>query len=392
MYYKYNYKYNYKYKHNQNETCICQDKHGYTYRYRIYPNKKQKAMMTKIFVSKRFVYNFFLEKAMKNRYIGKAENIKYLKDILINKHEFLKETEMMILENAINDLDLSFSRCYKGLSKTPKLKREYGAQGYRLNFENNNIKVVNGYIKLSNLGYVKAKIHRVFNKEKIIYATIKKIANNNYFVNITVIKDFTDLKINDYLHETVGIDLGLHTCITESNNNKTTMPTEKIKSLEKSCNFLRKKLDRMVYGSKNYSKTVDKIDKKYLKIRNIKDDFLNKQSTRLIKENKLIAIENLDILKMYQNKDVAPYLKRIPLSELVTKLDYKSKWYGRELRKIDRYYASSQICSNCNYINKEVKNLDVRTWECPSCHTIHDRDINAAINILKTGLSLKKSN
>ena len=171
-----------------------------------------------------------------------------------------------------------------------------------------------------------------------------------------------------------------------------TSNNEKIKNTinikEKRLKGLQKYLSRKVKGSKNYNKIKIKIQRLYLKIKTARKHLIHDITNKLIEENDIIVTENLDVKSMYQEHNIAKHLNKNPLGEIIRVLKYKSLWKGKKVIQIDKYYPSSQICNICDYKNKEVKYLSVRSWECPRCHNMHDRDINANINIMFEGVKL----
>ena len=192
------------------------------------------------------------------------------------------------------------------------------------------------------------------------------------------------LETNSYI---IGIDMGVHNFAYDSSNNVYNSPKELINTYDK-IGKLQKNLSLKKRNSNNYKKLENKINKLYDKCNNVRNDFLQKLSTNIINENQVIVVEDLNVKEMFQNKKIAKILGDISISKFINMLEYKARWYGRKLIKINRYYPSSQLCSNCGYQNKELKDLSIRSWECPKCNHLHNRDYNAANNILWHGIEM----
>ena len=357
----------------------------YTYTFRIYPNEEQKIQLAKTFGCCRFIYNYFLDKFSNEGYISKYDKNNKCNRELKQEFTWLKEVDKFAITNSIYNLDNACIRYMNKLGGRPKFKKKSSHQTYQTNYTNNNIEVLDNCIKLPKLGKVKAKIHRTV-EGRIINATIKKYGNK-YKVMITVKKE---IKKKEEINNMVGLDMGISNFVTDSNNNVYYAPKSLINNYDK-ISKLQKKLALKKKGSNNYFKLLDKINKLYDKCNNVRDDFLHKLSTSIINENQVIVIENLDVKSMFQTKKIAKVLGDISISKFITMLEYKARWYGRTIVKIDRYYPSSQLCSICGYQNKELKNYSIRNWTCPKCNSNHERDYNAATNILHKGIEMINS-
>ena len=185
----------------------------------------------------------------------------------------------------------------------------------------------------------------------------------------------------------VGLDLGIKDLIITSYNEKIENSLSSLEVKNK-IKGLQKWLSRCKIGSKNRYKTKLKLQRAYRKLKNIRKHLIHDVTNKLVKENDIIVMEDLNIKGMYQLHSIAKSLTNIPLAEIKRVLEYKCKWQNKKLLTINRFYPSSQECSVCGYQNKKVKDLSIRSWECPECGSLHDRDINASINIMFEGLKM----
>ena len=299
------------------------------------------------------------------------------------KKEFiwLKEIDSTSLQMALRNLDTAFKNFFEGRADRPKFKsRRDNYKTYTSNFVNNNIDIKKDKIKLPKLKWVKVKIHR-YVEGRIINATVSKTPSGKYFVSICVETETESLK---KVTGNIGIDLGLCHFAILSNGEKIENP----KYLKNSLNKLvkeQRKLSSKEKGSNNWNKQRVKVARLHECVANQRLDFIHKLSKRIANENQVIVLEDLAVKNMMKNDIVAQSISDVSWYKFVTMLDYKAKWCGRKIHKIDRWYPSSKTCNNCGYVLEEIP-LHIRKWECPKCDSIHDRDINASKNILKQGL------
>ena len=359
------------------------------YKYRIYPTEKQQIQMAKTFGCCGFVYNQMLAKRIElykteKKSMSKIDCNNYTNQVLKKEFVWLKEVDKFALTNSVYDMDNAYQKFFKEHNGFPKFKsKKNHYYSYTTNFTNNNIEVdfsCNG-IKLPKLKWIKAKLHREF-LGRIKNATVSKTPSGKYFVSILVEEEIQQLQKND---NRIGFDLGLKEFLIDTNGSHVNNPKTLYKHQDK-LTKLQRELAHKKLGSKNWDKQRIKIAREHERITNIRRDFLHKLSNEIINENQIIISEDLNVKGMVKNQKLAKAISDVSWSEFTRQIEYKSIWYGRTYHKINRFYASSQTCSECDFVNKEVKNLSVREWICKECGSIHQRDDNAAINILKKGL------
>ena len=288
------------------------------------------------------------------------------------------------LTNAIYNMDAAFQKFFREHAGYPKFKRKHNNhKSYTTNFTNGNIAAdfEDGKIKLPKLKQVKAKLHREF-EGQIKSATVSQVPSGKYYVSILVETQQEELPHTD---KNTGLDLGVKDLCITSDGEKYKNP-KTIRKYEKKLAKLQRKLSHKEKRSRNYYKTKKKIALCHEKITNTRKDYLHRVSHGIISENQVIVSENLQIKNMVKNHHMAKSISDVSWHELTRQLEYKAKWNGREYIKIDTFYASSQMCSACGYKNIATKDLSVREWICPVCGAKHDRDVNAAKNILAEGL------
>lgn len=369
------------------------------YKFRIYPNVDQKVLIAKTIGSSRFVYNHFLN-LWNDEYLKTGKGLSYYScSAMLPKLKrdentcWLKEVDSIALQVSLKNLSDSFSRFFKKQNSKPVFKSKKNlVQSYTTKNVNGSIDLVNKKIKLPKLGIVKfSKSREIYGR--ILSATISLKSSGKYYVSILCEEDIQPLPKT---HSFIGIDLGITDFAILSdgqkidNNRFTSKMAKKLKREQRKLSrkqLLAKKKGINLVDAKNYQKQKRKVARLHEKVMNQRNDFLNKLSTTIVKNHDIICIENLNTKGMLKNHKLAKAITDVSWSSFVTKLQYKADWYGKEVIKIDTWFPSSQICSNCGHRDGK-KSLDIREWECSNCGITHDRDINASINILNEGIRL----
>ena len=360
------------------------------YKYRIYPNNVQEEYINSIFGSCRFVYNHFLE-IRSNEWKDNKKSVSYkdtsrMLTLLKSEREYdwLKSCDSMALQESLKDLDRAYRNFFAKRGKYPgfKTKRDH-KQSYRTRNQNNCVRIEGRCILLPKIGKVKTRLSRSF-EGRILNATVSKSNTGKYYVSLCVEEKLIPKSNAGGI---VSIDMGISDFYTDSNGYRQENP-KVLKKYEKKLAREQRILSRKVKGSKNYEKQRLKVARVHEKIADVRTDFLHKESTRLVSENQVIGIESLNVKGMIRNHHLSKSISDVSWSRFFSMLKYKSLEYGCEIVSVPAFYASSQICSYCGYKNSEVKDLSVRSWVCPVCGISHDRDVNAAVNILNKTMML----
>ena len=354
------------------------------YKYRIYPNSEQKQYFAKCFGCVRFFYNMSLSD-MNDIYEATKEFENITPASYKEDYPFLKEVDSLALANAQLNRNTAFKAFFRGLNKFPKYKSKRNDQSYTTNNQKDSVKLSDNsrYISIPKCKRIRIKKHRDF-VGIIKSVTISKTCDDKYYISLLVETDIKPLPKTD---KAIGLDLGVKDLVIDSNGFK----YKNHKYLAKSETKLtreQRKLSHMLVGSSNRNKQRIKVAKIYRKIINQRNDYLHKLSKHIIIENQVICVEDLKVNKMTKDNDYNKSIIDASMSRLLTMLAYKASWYDRTIIKIPSDYPSSQLCSSCGYKNSIMKNLYIRKWTCPKCGSIHDRDINAANNILSKGIEI----
>ena len=358
-----------------------------TYRFRIYPNASQVELLAKHFGCTRFVYNYFLnqrqeqykEKGESDNYYAQAKVLTELKKQ--EETAWLKEVNSQTLQFALRNLETAYTNFFQKRAKFPNYHSKKGKNTFTVpQFAT----IENGKLWLPKFkSGISIRLHREI-KGKLGKVSLTKTPTGKYFVSV-----FTTEEYNTPIEHTgksIGVDLGLKDLLITSDgevfkNNRYT------KRYERKLAKAQKHLSRKKKGSSEYENQRLKVARLHEKISNSRADYLHKCSISLVRRYDTICIEDLNVKGMERNHHLAKSVTDASWGSFVSMLTYKAQWNNKKVVKINRYFPSSQTCNVCGYVNKETKDLSVREWECPICHTHHNRDVNAAINILRFGLN-----
>ena len=357
------------------------------YKFRIYPNTEQQIILAKTFGCVRFIYNQMLSDKI-NHYEETKQKLNNTPAQYKSKFPWLKEVDSLALANAQMNLQTAYNSFFRNTKiGFPKFKsKKSNRRSYTTNCVNGNISIDNGFLKLPKVGLVKLKQHRlILSNYKLKSVTISQTPSGKYYAS--VLFEYENQIQEQELHDFLGLDFSMHGLYKDSNGNEPAYPRY-YRQAEERLKREQRKLSLMQKGSKNRSKQRIKVANLHEKVANQRKDFLHKQSRQIVNAYDCVCIENLDMKAMSQSLNFGKSVADDGWGMFVTFLKYKLEETGKRLVKVNKFFASSQICNVCGYKNTATKNLSIRAWDCPECGAHHDRDINAAINIRNEGMRL----
>ena len=364
-------------------------KHKRAYKYRLYPTDEQERILARTFGCARFVYNYFLH-LRKQAHKHAQQSLTYhdtsaLLTALKKQAEYawLNEVSCVPTQQALRHLDRAFKNFFEGRAQYPVFKSRRGEQSAE--YTTSAFTWDSAHLTLARMEEPLAiRWSRPLpTGAKPTTITVTRDAANRYFVSILVEEEIRPLPV---VKSMVGLDLGLTSMVVLSTGESVGNPKYFAKDDQKLAKAQRR-LAKKKQGSRNRTRARFKVARIHARIADRRRDYQHKLSTRIVRENQVVCVESLVLKNMLKNHCLAKSISDVGWGEFVRQLEYKARWYGRTLVKIDRFYPSTKRCSHCGYTLDSLS-LDERSWTCPACGRVHDRDCNAAKNVLAEGLSV----
>ena len=360
-----------------------------SFKYRVYPTKEQQVLLAKHFGAKRFVWNYFLDQRKKeyletkksSNYYDNARSLTAMK----KKEEFLwlKEINSQSVQATLRDLEVAYFRFFAKQGKFPRFKSKYDKQSFRVP---QYTEYSDGQLWLPKFKKpIKVQEDRPIAGE-ILFSTISRTSTGKYYVSITCEMEQEPFEKNN---KCVGIDLGIKD-LAICSDGKTYANAKTTNKYAKKLAYLQRQLSKKSKTSNNRRKQKVKVARIHEKISNVRNDYLHKTTTNIVRENQTICVEDLSVVRMMKNHMLARSIADCSWGELLRQLKYKTEWNDRSFVVIDKFFPSSKTCNNCKFVNQGLT-LDDREWNCPSCGAKLNRDLNASENILEQGLLILRN-
>ena len=355
------------------------------YKYRMYPNSLQQEFFMKSFGCCRKVWNLMLQD-LNDSLKNSGTYVFHTPAEYKNTYFYLKEVDSLALANVQLDFKDAVNRYRKKISKFPKFKsRNKSRFSYTTNNQNGTVHIKDNHIKLPKIGYVKIVKHRDVPADwRLKSATVSMERDGSFYVS--VLYEYEKVFISHPIVNGIGLDYSSKHLYVDSNGNKCSM-IKSYRNLEEKLSKEQHRLSRKVYNSKNYLKQQRTVAKCHRHVSNVRKDFLHKESRKIANSYDFVCVEFLN-MRSLSNKGFGNGKATLDngYGMFVNMLEYKLENQGKSLIRVDKLYPSSQLCHVCGHKEKSVRNLQIRKWTCPCCDTLHDRDVNAAKNILQEGI------